>query len=170
MNKTSAASRWVDQATMNKAIGQVIHDNIEEIRIATKGGNEWTAQNRPVGYTTGSGWVKRVYKNPSNQVLERGVFWDDDLKGMTIVIRPRKNHLRTAEDPEGWFVYTAYPDRVINPTSVEITRPAGFDAGALYEVTYTARDPAVLGMGFAAVRDVASFLRHEQSAANPLLS
>ena len=60
--------------------------------------------------------------------------------------------------------------RLINPTSVEITRPAGFDAGALYEVTYTARDPAVLGMGFAAVRDVASFLRHEQSAANPLLS
>jgi hypothetical protein len=55
------------------------------------------------------------------------------------------------------------------PRRVEITgRPAGFDAGALYEFTYTARDPMVLGLGFAAVRDVASFLRHERGAANPL--
>jgi hypothetical protein len=47
-------------------------------------------------------------------------------------------------------------------------RPSGFDAGALYEVTYTARDPVLLGMGFAAVRDVVSFLRRDGSAANPL--
>lgn len=60
--------------------------------------------------------------------------------------------------------------RMVDPTTVEITRPDGFDAGALYEVTYRARDPAVLGMGFAAVRDVTSFLRHDTSAANPLLS
>lgn len=44
---------------------------------------------------------------------------------------------------------------------IEITRPAGFDAGAIYELVYTARDPMVLGLGFAAVRDVAAFLRHE---------
>jgi hypothetical protein len=60
--------------------------------------------------------------------------------------------------------------RLVDATTVEITRPDGFDAGALYEVTYTARDPAVLGMGYAAVRDVASFLRYDTSAANPLLS
>jgi hypothetical protein len=60
--------------------------------------------------------------------------------------------------------------RLVDPTTVEITRPSGFDAGALYEVTYTARDPVPLGMGYAAVRDVASFLRHDASAANPLLA
>ena len=59
--------------------------------------------------------------------------------------------------------------RFLSPVQVEITRPvAGFDAGALYEVTYTARDPAVLGLGFAAVRDIASFLRRDGSATNPL--
>ncbi|MEO5671073.1 MAG: alpha/beta hydrolase domain-containing protein, partial [Ramlibacter sp.] len=53
--------------------------------------------------------------------------------------------------------------------TVEITRPAsGFDAGALYEVTYLARDPVVLGLGFAATRDVVSFLRRDASASNPL--
>jgi Alpha/beta hydrolase domain len=60
--------------------------------------------------------------------------------------------------------------RLVDPATVEITRPDGFDAGALYEITYTARDPVPLGMGFAAVRDVASFLRHDTSAANPLLA
>ena len=46
--------------------------------------------------------------------------------------------------------------RLVDPVTVEITRPDGFDAGALYEITYTARDPVPLGMGFAAVRDVAA--------------
>ena len=60
--------------------------------------------------------------------------------------------------------------RLVDPTTVEITRPDGFDAGALYEITYTARDPVPLGMGFAAVRDVVSFLRYDPSPANPLLN
>ena len=42
---------------------------------------------------------------------------------------------------------------------IRITRPAGFDAGAIYELTYLARDPAVSGMGMAMVRDVVSHLR-----------
>lgn len=31
--------------------------------------------------------------------------------------------------------------RLVDPATVEITRPDAFDAGALYEITYTARDP-----------------------------
>ena len=55
------------------------------------------------------------------------------------------------------------------PQTVEIVRPAGgFDAAALYEVTYVARDPAVLGIGYAATRDVVAFLRRDASTANPL--
>lgn len=60
--------------------------------------------------------------------------------------------------------------RVTGPQTVEITRPAGFDAGALYEVTWTARDPLVMGLGFAATRDVAAFLKRETAAENPLAS
>jgi hypothetical protein len=59
--------------------------------------------------------------------------------------------------------------RATGDRTVEITRPAsGFDAAALYEVTYTARDPIVTGLGFAATRDVAAFLRREGGATNPL--
>src|SRR5262245_44167962 len=47
------------------------------------------------------------------------------------------------------------------PNKVSIKRPAGFDAGAIYEFIYTAKDPTVTGMGFAATRDIVSFLRRE---------
>jgi hypothetical protein len=37
----------------------------------------------------------------------------------------------------------------------------GFDTNHIYELVYTARDPIVMGLGLAALRDVGSFLRHE---------
>ena len=59
--------------------------------------------------------------------------------------------------------------RWLDDRRIEITRPAaGFDASALYELVYEARDPAIAGMGFAAIRDVAAFLRREGGDANPL--
>jgi hypothetical protein len=58
------------------------------------------------------------------------------------------------------------------PTRISIKRPDGFDAGAIYEFIYTAKDPKVMGLGFAATRDVVSFLRNETAdaagTANPL--
>jgi hypothetical protein len=48
----------------------------------------------------------------------------------------------------------------------------GFDRTKLYQVVYTAKDPYILGIGFAAWRDVASFFKYaqkdEHGAANPL--
>jgi hypothetical protein len=46
------------------------------------------------------------------------------------------------------------------------------DAGTIYNFTYRAKDPKVLGVGFAAVRDLVSFLKHDaadaQGNANPV--
>ena len=48
----------------------------------------------------------------------------------------------------------------------------GFRSGFLYELTYTGKNPSVLGLGFAITRDVVSFLRYEtadeRGTANPL--
>jgi hypothetical protein len=58
------------------------------------------------------------------------------------------------------------------PTKISIKRPEGFDAGAIFEFIYTASDPKVMGLGFAATRDVVSFLRNETAdtsgTANPV--
>ena len=52
-----------------------------------------------------------------------------------------------------------------SPTKISVKRPEGFDAGAIYEFIYTARDPKVMGLGFAATRDVVSFLRNDAADA-----
>src|SRR5262245_44392776 len=60
----------------------------------------------------------------------------------------------------------------VNDTTVRINRGhpflAPYDQGAAFEFVYPAKDPQVLGLGFAAVRDVVSFLRHSTEADNPL--
>jgi hypothetical protein len=60
----------------------------------------------------------------------------------------------------------------VNEQEISIERPAGFDGGAIYELIYEAKDPVVMGLGFAAMRDVISFLRYETADAagnaNPL--
>ena len=57
--------------------------------------------------------------------------------------------------------------RAVSPSQILIHRPAGFDAGAIYEFVYPARDPVVMGLAFASTRDVVSFLRRD-TAENPL--
>lgn len=44
----------------------------------------------------------------------------------------------------------------------------GFDPTSAYELTYTAKDPIVLGLGFAVVRDLVSYLRYDASEQNPV--
>ena len=57
----------------------------------------------------------------------------------------------------------------IDATHLRIHRPKGFDAGAIYELVYPARDPVVTGIGLAATRDVVDFLRRSAAddAGNP---
>ena len=55
-----------------------------------------------------------------------------------------------------------------DPSTVLITPPADAPASALYDLSYTARDPKVSGMGLAAIRDVTAFLRRDGTAKNPL--
>ena len=50
-----------------------------------------------------------------------------------------------------------------NPTYICLNG-ATFNPNLLYEVTYTAANPLVLGVGFAAFRDLASFLRYGTTA------
>ena len=83
-----------------------------------------------------------------------------DAAGLKVSVRARWDEPRQSPADLSW--------RLLEDGKLEITRPQGFDAGAIYEITYTARDPGVVGLGFAALRDVASFLRHDNSDANPL--
>ena len=58
------------------------------------------------------------------------------------------------------------------PDPTRLCLQEGFRDTRLYELVYTAKDPLVLGIGLAAVRDLLSFLRHEPrdaaGTANPV--
>jgi len=58
------------------------------------------------------------------------------------------------------------------PDPAHICVKGGFDPDRLYQLTYTGKDPLVLGIGFAAMRDLNSFFRFAQKDeagwANPL--
>ncbi len=58
------------------------------------------------------------------------------------------------------------------PDPTQICLKNGFDPNLLYQVVFTAQDPPVLGIGFAAFRDVAAFFRYavqdDDGTPNPL--
>src|SRR5204863_2220543 len=41
----------------------------------------------------------------------------------------------------------------------------GFQPGQTYELSYEAKDPAVAGLGFAAIRDLAAYVKHPPAGA-----
>jgi hypothetical protein len=55
----------------------------------------------------------------------------------------------------------------IDAKRVRIKRPVEMDAGAIYRFEYLARDPVVMGLGFAATRDLVAWLRRTHEG-NPL--
>jgi hypothetical protein len=65
--------------------------------------------------------------------------------------------------------HAAFPG---TPDPTRICLKNGFNPSLLYELQYTAKDPLVLGIGFAATRDVNSFFRYEKQddrgTANPI--
>jgi hypothetical protein len=87
-----------------------------------------------------------------------------DQGAATLTVRQREQDPRTVLSPEHW--------RFKSNTRIEISQPAGFDASAIYEFIYPARDPIVMGLGFSAVRDLVAFMRHDSADAdgrpNPL--
>ncbi len=78
-----------------------------------------------------------------------------DLKpaSASLTIRQKQSDARQAPEDLSW--------RYLNESQIEITRPEGFDAGAIYEFIYPAKDPVVYGIAFASIRDILSFLRYE---------
>ncbi len=52
----------------------------------------------------------------------------------------------------------------------DVCLPAGFSPDYIYNLVYEAQDPYVMGIGFAAIRDFVSFLRHDTTDANPIVA
>jgi Alpha/beta hydrolase domain len=88
-----------------------------------------------------------------------------DTSKATLTVRMHLTDAPTAVPSTGW-AWTSANTMGLLPANTP------FAQGAIYELVYTAKDPYVAGLGFAATRDMASFLRNAKAdtlgTANPL--
>jgi hypothetical protein len=88
-----------------------------------------------------------------------------DKSQASLTVRVQYSDPPTSIPSTGWEFVNARTIRLL---------PAGtpFEKGRLYEFTYPAKDPLVAGLGFASVRDLATFLHHadtdDDGTPNPL--
>jgi len=73
----------------------------------------------------------------------------DDPK-LTLTVRDHADSPRRAVAREAWHI----------ERGTHIVMPAGFDPGKIYELVYTSKDPPIVGLGPAAVRDLISFFKY----------
>lgn len=86
-------------------------------------------------------------------------------------------------DPEAVLLVRDHPNAAARPISRDewsfaqiedepdphyVCLTSGFEAGKVYQLVYTTRGSSIVGLGFAAVRDIVSFLKYEPAASgNP---
>jgi len=89
----------------------------------------------------------------------------DDPRNM-LTVRDSREATRTVIPRSEWqFAHTV--DGKLTPSDRHIHLNGGFHPGKIYEYVYVVADPVVAGLGFAAVRDFASYAKHAADAITP---
>ncbi len=70
--------------------------------------------------------------------------------------------------PRAQWSFARTVDGKLAPNSHFIHLEGGFLAGKIYEVVYEAKDPSVVGLGFASVRDFLSYLKYDPQSTAPV--
>jgi alpha/beta hydrolase family protein len=84
----------------------------------------------------------------------------------TLTVRDSREARRMIVPRSDWqFAHTV--DGKLVPSDRHIHLNGGFQPGKLYEYVYLVSDPIVAGLGFAAIRDFASYAKHNSDAVAP---
>ncbi len=87
---------------------------------------------------------------------------DTNTAHATFTVRDSEYGPKTLIPPSRWAFGTCPTGQAsLVPTTVDLCYFDGFDNAKIYELIYQAKNPIVMGLGFATTRDVASFLRYE---------
>ena len=85
----------------------------------------------------------------------------------TLTVRDLPNSPATRVERDQWS-FVRVEDADLEPQHNHIYMPSGFEPGKIYQLVYTTTGSRIVGLGFAAMRDVVSFLKHAPaSAGNP---
>jgi len=89
-----------------------------------------------------------------------------DKSQATLTVREKSYSKRISVPAAEWEFAAWSKDarsgkEILKPSSRDLYVRSGFEAGHIYEFIYPAKNPLVLGLGFAVARDLISFLRYE---------
>ncbi|MBI3066705.1 MAG: hypothetical protein HYY82_17440 [Deltaproteobacteria bacterium] len=151
---------------------------------------DWLALKVPVATDRGEPIVSKVRTEivaDENGVKSQPLSADERVKSYPAVSRDKiRASLTVREKSYGPRIPIPFPKwefasceksprtgrETIKPSSNHLYLPSGFKPGHIYEFIYRAKNPLVLGLGFAVVRDLVSFLRYRSKDAagrpNPL--
>lgn len=94
-----------------------------------------------------------------------------DNKGLSLTKRVHESDSRVAVPNQDWaFSDCSAVDFPGKPSTSKVSIKGGFDPNYIYELVYQAKNPLVLGLGFAAIRDMASFMKYAKKEDTPRLS
>ena len=102
-----------------------------------------------------------------------------DKSQATLTVREKSYGKRIPVPSSEWEFALCEKDprtgkETVKPSGTDLYVRAGFKPGHIYEFIYPAKNPLVLGLGFAVVRDLISFLRYESKDTvgkpNPLMA
>ena len=93
--------------------------------------------------------------------------WQPDDPANVLTVRDAPMAKRRVIPRNDWeFVGSTGSKAEPGPRTIRLKD--GFEPGKIYEVVYRARDPVIAGLGFAAVRDFASYLKQEKNELAPV--
>jgi hypothetical protein len=133
---------------------------------AAPGGDRLTitvpvAMNPDGSRITGPSYEYIVFDNPTTTSYALAYPAADTRSGATLTVR---RHLTDARTPIARGDWEYADERTVRL----LPKGTPFQQSAIYEFVYTAKDPLVAGLGFAATRDFISFLRLATTDDNPL--
>jgi hypothetical protein len=89
----------------------------------------------------------------------------DDSRN-TLTVRDSREGQRISIPRSKWQ-FAAMEDGKLTPSNRSIHLNGGFEPGRIYEYVYVVSDPVVAGLGFAAVRDFAAYVKHAPDSLTP---
>ncbi len=92
---------------------------------------------------------------------------DPDDPASVLTVRDGRDATREVVPRERWGFGQLVDGRSV-PDPTRISMPGGFEPGRIYELVYPAQDPPLLGLGFAALRDVIAHARHDPASRFPV--
>ncbi len=84
-----------------------------------------------------------------------------------LTVRNGRDAPRQTIPREKWR-FAREQDGDVSPDSTHIFLEGGFQEGKIYELVYRAKDPAVVGLGLAAIRDVISYAKYDPDSEFPV--